>query len=123
MGFERIRHKDDVTSIPGFQDLRELSQKELESTGPKLIRTFTRHMAGIGSNETNPKWLGASPIIEIRSRKLVPIQDFLPFGGPNSDAADLGKRRGNPCWRSGGDGRRHDAIAAQLLYGRSPRFG
>ena len=48
MGFERIRHKDEVTAIPGYPDLRELSQNELESTGHKLIHSFTRHMAGIG---------------------------------------------------------------------------
>jgi hypothetical protein len=48
MAFECFRHRDELTQIPGYQDLRNLSRQDLESTAHRLIRSFMSHMAGVG---------------------------------------------------------------------------
>lgn len=48
MAFECLRHRDELTQIPGYQDLRNLTRQDLESTAHKLIRSFMRHMVGVG---------------------------------------------------------------------------
>jgi hypothetical protein len=48
MAFECVQLRDELIQIPGYQDVRNLSKSQLESTAQNLVSCFTSHMVGVG---------------------------------------------------------------------------